>query len=137
MWRPALLAGLLALSLAVLFFARDAGRWQWRHTVGAFILIPSIACFLAARWALGSSFTARAEARVLVTHGIYRWVRHPIYISAELIMIGVIIFLGAYYVLLVVLVSFPLQLVRAHREERILEAAFGAKYRAYRARTLF
>jgi protein-S-isoprenylcysteine O-methyltransferase Ste14 len=32
----------------------------------------------------GRSFSIMAEARQLVTSGVYRWVRHPLYLAEEL-----------------------------------------------------
>ena len=40
---------------------------------------------------LGRSFSIMAEARQLVTAGVYRWVRHPLYLAEELAVIGIVL----------------------------------------------
>ena len=40
---------------------------------------------------LGRSFSVMAEARRLVTSGVYRWVRHPLYLAEELAVIGIVL----------------------------------------------
>jgi protein-S-isoprenylcysteine O-methyltransferase Ste14 len=40
---------------------------------------------------LGRSFSIMAEARRLVTSGVYRWVRHPLYLAEELAVIGIVL----------------------------------------------
>jgi len=128
-----LTALLLWLSVVLL----DHGVWQAHHTIGAAIVIPALALWATARYQLGDAFTGRAEARRLVTHGVYARMRNPIYVSAELLTIGLVVFLGWWWLLLLLLVTVPLQIRRARRESRVLEDAFGDEYRAYRARTWF
>ena len=128
----------VAAALLLVFIVVDHGVWRWRHTVGLLLLLPASALWTLARRALGDAFTTRAEARTLVTTGPYAFVRHPIYVSAELISAGALTFLGQFWVLLAVaLVGIPVQVWRARREDRVLEAAFGDAYRAYRRRTWF
>ena len=105
--------------------------------VGACITLSSLAMWTLARWQLGSAFTPRAEARALVSHGLYARLRHPIYVFGELTAIGLFVFLGWWWVLPLSLVTIPMQVYRARRESRLLEDAFGDDYRAYRARTWF
>src|SRR5690242_1879211 len=79
----------------------DGGAWRTRTVVGLAILVPSFALWALARHQLGASFTLRAEARQLVTHGLYSRIRHPIYLFAECMALGIIIFLGFPLLLLV------------------------------------
>ena len=124
--------------LALYFVAADGGVWRPRHVWGLALLLPATALWAWARAALGDAFTPKAEARTLVTRGPYARVRHPIYISAELVSAGSLIFIGWYWLLLLVAaVAIPVQVRRARREEQRLEAAFGDAYREYRRRTWF
>jgi len=70
---------------------------------------------------------------VLVTDGFYRWVRHPLYLFALLILwltpVMALNMLVAYVALTVYL------LVGAIFEERKLTREFGSAYAAYKART--
>ncbi|HVR64984.1 MAG TPA: isoprenylcysteine carboxylmethyltransferase family protein [Polyangia bacterium] len=110
----------------------DAGRW-----IGAGIAVPSFALWLLARWQLGRSFTLGAEARELVTHGLYARIRHPVYVFSTLVLVGTAIclrniFFDAYVAAVVVL-----QLYRIRREDAVLLQQFGDRYRAYRRATWF
>jgi protein-S-isoprenylcysteine O-methyltransferase Ste14 len=86
---------------------------------------------------LGTSFTAKAEARNLVTHGLYSKIRNPIYLFGSIAIIGIFLFLGRPYLLLIFVVLIPLQLFRMRKETKVLEEKFGDEYRNYRRATWF
>ncbi len=72
------------------------------------------------------------DTRVLVTHGLYRYSRNPMYLALALVLLGVAVTVGSSLALLVpvaFLVIMQRRFVRA--EERQLEALFGEEYRAY------
>ena len=125
----------LYLVLAVI-----AGR-HWhndpRHWIGAAISLPALALWMLARYQLGSSFAVRAEAKKLVTHGLYSRIRHPIYIFGGLAFLGEFLIFG-WYIWLTIFAVFNLgQYFRVRREEQVLAEAFGEEYRAYKAGTWF
>jgi len=65
-----------------------------------------------------------AEARELVTSGVYRFVRHPLYLAEEIAAIGSAMqFLSAWTVMLLV-VHIVFQFRRMRNEEAILSAVF-------------
>ena len=74
-------------------------------------------------------------ATALVTGGIYRITRNPMYVGMLLLLLAWAVALAAPWALLgpAVFVGWITQLQIAP-EERALEAAFGAPYAAYRAR---
>ena len=98
---------------------------------------PSFLLWAVARHQLGDAFTGRAEARRLVTHGLYARIRHPIYVFAECTVIGIIIFMDLPLLLLVWVPAVVWQISRARREDRVLEEAFGDAFRRYRKQTWF
>ena len=132
---PVLVPALLSVVLWQWFTVFDDGQWRLHHAVGIAILAPGLVLWATARYQLGAAFTARAEARALVTHGLYSRIRHPIYLSAEVVVLGIIIFLGRPLLFAVWMLTLPFQIRRARREESVLQAAFGNEYRAYKART--
>jgi protein-S-isoprenylcysteine O-methyltransferase Ste14 len=70
----------------------------------------------------------------LVTHGIYHYIRHPIYTGIDLMLIGSQ--LVAQSVLLVLAIAVAVYLWRqAGWEETLLARHFGAAYTSYIART--
>jgi protein-S-isoprenylcysteine O-methyltransferase Ste14 len=83
---------------------------------------------------LGRSFSIMAEARQLVTSGVYRWVRHPLYLAEELAVIGIVLqFLSAWTALLLA-AQIVFQLRRMRNEERVLSETFP-EYAAYKQHT--
>ena len=77
------------------------------------------------------------RAKKLVTRGLYSKIRNPIYIFGTIAIVGMLLILQipSLWILLVVLVA--IQIFRAGREARALEARFGEEYRAYRKQTWF
>ncbi len=74
-------------------------------------------------------------AKVLVTDGMLRFSRNPIYLGMALIVFGFALILGTLPGLLVVpglVWVLTVQIIRG--EEEMLEAEFGEDYRAYKAR---
>jgi protein-S-isoprenylcysteine O-methyltransferase len=72
------------------------------------------------------------EDHEVVTSGPYRYVRHPIYAGAMMVMVGVGLALGN-WLSLVLCVTLPLAayVARIRAEERALEEALGDSYRQY------
>jgi protein-S-isoprenylcysteine O-methyltransferase Ste14 len=71
----------------------------------------------------------------LVTDGIYRYLRHPLYISLLLLVVGVWLKNVSWASTAWGVGSGVAVWVTARREEAELGAQFGEAYRAYRART--
>lgn len=118
--------------------------WQRHPVVWTTMQIAglALACFGFLMWSiarlqLGQSFAVTAQARVLVTHGIYSKIRNPIYVFGTVVIIGLILFWGDPRWLLILVLLIPLQIWRARKEAQVLEAKFGEDYRRYRASTWF
>ena len=108
-WQGLVGNGLLALATA-LMFASFAVLASWR-------LLPVI----------------RHDHRFCET-GVYRWVRHPIYVAFDLIGIGVAIAAPSPLVLSGAVALIVAGELRARAEEKALIQAFGARYLAYMGR---
>ena len=111
--------------------------WSAVQVVGLCLLIVGFVCWTIARFQLGRSFTVSAQARQLVTRGLYSKFRNPIYVFGSLVIAGFILTIGRPEWLLVFLLIIPLQIWRARKESKVLEASFGEEYRRYRASTWF
>ena len=83
---------------------------------------------------LRESFSIMAEARQLVTAGVYRRVRHPLYLGEEIAAIGVVMQFFSPWTALILAVQIGFQLRRMRNEEVFLAAIFP-EYLAYRERT--
>jgi protein-S-isoprenylcysteine O-methyltransferase Ste14 len=83
---------------------------------------------------LGRSFSVMAEARKLVTSGVYRFIRHPLYLAEELAVIGIFIQFASWRTALLLAAHLVFQLRRMHHEEAVLAETFP-EYAAYQQRT--
>jgi protein-S-isoprenylcysteine O-methyltransferase Ste14 len=111
--------------------------WDWRRELGTALLLIGIIGIGVARFQLGRSFSIRPEAHRLVTNGIYSKVRNPIYAFGTISISGFVLIIHKPVGWLFVIAVIILQTIRAHREARVLEAAFGDAYREYRRKTWF
>lgn len=111
--------------------------WTPIQIAGLVLLIIGFVLWTVARFQLGVSFTVSAQARQLVSRGLYSRIRNPIYIFGSCVIVGIILLLGHPLWLLIFVVIIPLQIWRARKEACVLEAKFGKQYRAYRAATWF
>jgi len=75
------------------------------------------------------------EDHQLITHGIYRFTRHPVYLGVIIAIIGIPVFISSLYGLLIILALIPIFLNRIRMEERLLTEEFGDAYRTYKETT--
>lgn len=103
-------------------------------------LFLSICCavvWFIARRQPGDAFSVTAQARHLVTRGLYSRIRHPIYIFGTMAFLFVVLALQGWPALFIWAIVIFIQVVRVRREERVLAETFGAEYAAYRPKTWF
>lgn len=109
-----------------------------RLIIGSPLLVGGVAVAASARsrfTKLGTNVPPWQPATLLVTSGMFRWSRNPMYLGVTLAYSGLSILFDS--VLALVLLPVVLLIIRTQviaREERYLEAKFGADYRAYKAR---
>ncbi len=127
-----LLVELLGIAVWFRFVA-----WTPMKAVGGVVVVGSMLLLIAARVELGRSFSVRAKATRLVTTGVYARLRNPIYLAGMLLICGLALVLGRWWVLLILLVVTPMQRARARREAEVLRGRFGEEYERYRRRTWF
>jgi len=76
-----------------------------------------------------------APSDALVTDGVFRLTRNPMYLGMVLILLGIALLLGSTSPLLaVVVLAVLLDRVFITEEERMLEEVFGDAFRSYKAR---
>ena len=108
------------------------------YTYGGLILmIFSLVLFTMARVKLGNAFQASAEANKLIKDGVYKVIRHPIYLFGFTFILGLFIFIQVFYGLVALLILFVLQMKRIKNEEKVLEEKFGNEYLEYKKSTWF
>jgi protein-S-isoprenylcysteine O-methyltransferase Ste14 len=83
----------------------------------------------------GTSVVPFEQATALVTDGLYRYTRNPMYVGLVTIALGVWLLLGSLSALAPVVAFIGvIEFHFIHAEERFLAALFGAPYISYRQR---
>jgi protein-S-isoprenylcysteine O-methyltransferase Ste14 len=136
-WPPLVALTGLCVSLPLWWIWAEHGVWALHHTIGVAIIIPSFVMWAIARYQLGAAFTPRPEATELVTRGLYARIRNPIYVFGEFLSVGLVVYYDRPWLMVPLLILTVVQVRRARIEARVLHAAFGDAYRAYRAKTWF
>ena len=108
----------------------------WQNVTGNALGLAAVGLMYSSFLVLRSwRFLARIERdHELCTRGIYRVVRHPIYVAFDLLGIGLAIAVPSMPVLVGALMLIVGGEIRARDEERVLIAAFGQAYRDYMGR---
>jgi protein-S-isoprenylcysteine O-methyltransferase Ste14 len=146
-----LLAGLLLgmfVLPAIYSFTRwlDFANYRWSPAtkarlggIGTMFLGATLWLFWRSHHDLGKNWSPSLEIgaeQTLVTHGVYRTIRHPMYASQLLWSIAQALLLHNWIAGCAGFVTFlSLYLVRVPHEERMMLDHFGDDYRAYSAQT--
>ena len=104
---------------------------------GAILLVVALALLAVSRRQLGEAFSVGPQAKVLVTHGLYSRIPHPMYAFLDLALLGAITMIRIPWLLIAWAGLIAVQAWQARREARVLEQAFGEAYSSYRRRTLW
>ena len=106
---------------------------------GVLFLVVGLWVFHLSHKHLGEFWSITLEVREkhrLVTEGVYRRIRHPMYLALFLYSIGQLLVLPNWVVGPSYLVGFGLLFaLRLHAEERMMRETFPGEYEAYEART--
>jgi protein-S-isoprenylcysteine O-methyltransferase Ste14 len=125
----------LGAVLWLVFF--NSASWDWQRSMGVVLVVAGVSGIATARFQLGKSFSLKPEAHQLVTRGVYSKIRNPIYVFGIVMVAGLILAVHRPVWWLVLAAVAVLQTLRARREARVLEVAFGDEYREYRRKTWF
>jgi protein-S-isoprenylcysteine O-methyltransferase Ste14 len=110
----------------------------WGRWVGATVLGVAGALLVWTFRCLGKNLTDTVVTRqqhTLVVHGPYRWIRHPFYDTAALLMLAISLITANWLLLVTGVIVFVLLIIRTQIEEKYLVARFGDSYRTYTERT--
>ncbi len=136
---PIMVAGLPVL---ISFMPYSLPRWlpfsSGRHltfylAIMAFIIAGGI-INLVGLLTMRRAFTIMSEARILITRGIFRYVRHPLYSGHFIMFFGSMLLRLSWMTVVLYTLFLVGQIARALIEERKLERVF-ADYTRYRQRT--
>jgi protein-S-isoprenylcysteine O-methyltransferase Ste14 len=134
--RPLVAAASFAGSFMVMLvpFLPGAPRRDWLLVPADLLGLAGIVFTVWSLLYLRRSFSILPQARRLVTGGPYSVTRNPLYIGEMVSSWAVFLPTIAVAGVLVLLTNVALQVVRVLAEERVLGAAFGDDYEAYRRR---
>jgi protein-S-isoprenylcysteine O-methyltransferase Ste14 len=107
-------------------------------SIGLVAFLIGFAFLLLGHITLGRNYSGTVvirEGHQLITHGIYRFTRNPMYLGVFLILLGLPVYVASLYGFLTGLVLIPLFLNRIRLEERLLAEQFQGAYQAYKGRT--
>jgi protein-S-isoprenylcysteine O-methyltransferase Ste14 len=140
--RPAgavLWIGLLAYIIDPSWMAWSSVRLpDWLRWTGVGVCALACALLIWTFRRLGKNLTDTVVTRrehTLITHGPYRWVRHPFYDSGALLSFGASVVAANWFLFATSSVFVCLIVIRTRVEERNLLARFGDSYQAYIDRT--
>jgi protein-S-isoprenylcysteine O-methyltransferase Ste14 len=134
----AFLLTLVWLVTPLFAFANDSRPW-WMVFAGVLLVVLGLWLLARSHADLGKNWSITLELREhheLVCHGIYRRIRHPMYLSLLLYSAGQALVIPnwiagpAYFVALVMLFG-----CRIGPEENMMTQRFGQSYQSYAART--
>ena len=142
-----LLASLWGLAILMPFFCvftnwldfADYDLPAWAGCVGVLTFIIALWLLCRSHADLGRNWSVTTEIKerhALVTNGVFRYIRHPMYAAHLLWGFAQAFLIHNWTAGLASLVVFlPLYLLRVPREERVLLDQFGEEYRSYVSRT--
>jgi len=136
---PATLIWILALLVTAYDFVQFQGmiyRFAIVNSVGLGLFSVGISLRLLSRFTLGKhySYGLKPPER-LIKHGVYRFVRHPIYLALFLYSLGIPLIFVSLYGFILSLGFIPLVSYRIRIEEKMLTEKFGDEYKEYVGKT--
>ncbi len=125
------------VALTIFVVSLRPTQWDAMHIAGLLLAIFGIGLLTVARVQLGNSFSITPQARALVTTGLYRKIRNPVYVFGAIGVAGGLLYLGMPKLLVLLVALIPVQVMRARAEGKKLEEKFGEEYQAWKRRTWF
>ncbi|HEX4682523.1 MAG TPA: isoprenylcysteine carboxylmethyltransferase family protein [Gemmatimonadaceae bacterium] len=121
--------------LVALLVPASANRWNW--IIGGILIVFGEWIRMSGVAAAGTVTRRRSrDVQRLVTYGIFRWVRNPLYVGNFFIWMGFVVISGVMWFLPLAIVIFAAEytLIVAY-EEGVLESIFGQEYLEYKKTT--
>jgi protein-S-isoprenylcysteine O-methyltransferase Ste14 len=137
-WILVLVAGMGLIAWDLVRQQESLFMFSVQNFVGAALFFIGFTIELGSQITLRHSYSSTLvirEDHQLITHGVYRFIRHPIYLGVILVFIGFAVYASSLYGLLAMSALIPVFLNRIRMEERLLTEEFGDEYRTYKEAT--
>jgi len=106
--------------------------------VGLALFIIGLSIMIVGQVTLRRNYSGTVAIRAnhqLITHGIYRFTRNPMYLGLIMVVIGIPVYAASLYGFLTSLILNPIILNRIRLEEKLLTEEFQDAYQKYRETT--
>ncbi len=124
--------GIIVISLSMqfrAFFRITVTNYMILETAGIILIVIGVPFFIAS--AIGVSKAYNADK--LITGGVYRCCRHPLYASWVVFIVpGIILLLNTWLGLILPIIMYVLLFILVKKEEEYLAERFGIVYRDYK-----
>lgn len=110
------------------------------QSIGFFLASVGVIISMRARKTLGANWTQSSEYQIkkeqeLVTSGVYRYIRHPIYLGIFLSFVGAELIAHSYLAIFFAFLLFFTSYRQGKKEESILKIHLGKEYEDYMKET--
>ena len=150
------LPGITVFSIELLFCARDGfsgflgiigglvrqpqtlSTFPVQSIIGLALFIIGLIIMLVGQLTLSRNYSGTVvirEDHQLITNGIYRFTRNPMYLGLIMVVTGLPVYVASLYGFLTMLVLIPIILNRIRLEEKLLTEAFQDVYQNYKKTT--
>ena len=116
----------------------DLFKLPIHRIIGLALFVVGLSMMLISQATLWRNYSGTVIIRKdhkLVTHGIYRFTRNPIYLGGLMAVIGLPVYAASMYGFLTMLFLIPLILFRITLEEKLLGEEFQDSYQQYKETT--
>lgn len=130
---------ILCVGVIIGEFIRMRPATDWYNYIGVALIFFGGLIRIYSRKALDRFFSFEViiqKDHKLITKGLYKNIRHPMYLGISLILLGLAIALSSLYgILFLIIFGIPVLLYRISAEEDLLIKEFGQEYLNYMERT--
>jgi len=131
---------IMQLFVPILLISRNFAVIFSLKIIGYLLVMAGFIISLFALNTLGNNWTGMTDYRikkgqVLVQNGVYKIVRHPIYLAVILEIVGYEFVANSWFVIILTLCSIVIMNKQANKEEELLTKKFGIEYQKYKSRT--
>ena len=117
---------------------RNVVSFPVRRTMGTLLFVIGLTTMIVGQLTLQRNYSGLVLIRKdhrLITHGVYRFIRNPIYLGAIIVFTSLPIYADSRYGMLAMFLMLPLFLMRIKLEEELLTQYFGREYEVYYEQT--